>query len=243
MLLSITQVTESHPKFIKIKIVSEQAMTNVKYEIKSDVLYNKLNKSLNADTNINYEFIRGEIARAQINVCLVKLNKYKHKRSSWITQGLLKSIRYRDQLYKKLKLTNPNSPNYDTIKINLKTYNLILKQNIHCAKQIYYHFRNDIRNTCKTINEILTNNQTEHKLPTVFFKENGTDITDNINITNKFNTFFINVGQKIAKDIQYEGNKIYSYYLNKQINSTFTKAFTFKNIAEIIVKNNLPTKK
>ena len=33
MFLNITQVTESHPKFITIKIVSEQAMTNVKYEI------------------------------------------------------------------------------------------------------------------------------------------------------------------------------------------------------------------
>ena len=53
--------------------------------------------------------------------------------------------------------------------------------------------------------------------------------------------FFTNVGQKIAKDIQYDGNKNYGYYLNKQINSTFT----FKNIDEIIVKktiNNLPTK-
>ena len=97
-----------------------------------------------------------------------------------------------------------------------------------------------MRNTWKTINEILTKNQTNHKLPTVF-KENGTDITDNINIANKFNTFFTNVGQKIAKDIQYDGNKNYSYYLNKQINSTFT----FKNIDEIIVKktiNNLPKK-
>ena len=53
--------------------------------------------------------------------------------------------------------------------------------------------------------------------------------------------FFTNVGQKIAKDIQYDGNKNYSYYLNKHIHSTFT----FKNIDEIIVKktiNNLPTK-
>ena len=141
MFLNITQVTESHPKFIKIKIVSEQAMTNVKYEIRSDVLYNKLNKSLNADTNINYEIIHDEIARAK-NKCMpskiVKFNKYKHNKYSWITQGLPKSIRYRDQLFKKLKLTNPNSPNYDTIKTNLKTYNLILKQNIHSAKQIYY---------------------------------------------------------------------------------------------------------
>ena len=181
-------------------------MTNVKYEIRSDVLYNKLNKSLNADTNINYEIIHDEIARAK-NKCMpskiVKFNKYKHNKSSWITQGLLKSIRYRDQLYKKLKLTNLNSPNYDTIKTNLKTYNLILKQHIHSAKQIYYetcfhHFRNDIRNTWKTINEILTKNQTKHKLLTVF-KENGTYITDNMTIANKCNTFFYNCWSENCK--------------------------------------------
>ena len=39
MLLNITQVRESHPKFIKIKIVSAQAVTNVKHEIRSDALY------------------------------------------------------------------------------------------------------------------------------------------------------------------------------------------------------------
>ena len=92
MFLNITQVTESHPKFIKIKIVSEQAMTNVKYEIRSDVLYNKLNKSLNADTNINYEIIHDEIARAKINVCLVKFNKYKHKKSRLLLPTLRQSL-------------------------------------------------------------------------------------------------------------------------------------------------------
>ena len=136
----------------------------------------------------------------------MKFNKYKHKKSSWITQGLLKSIRYRDQLYKKLKLTNPNSPNYDTIKNILKTYNLILKQNIHSTKQIYYetcfhHFRNDIRNTWKTINEILTKNQTtKYKLPSVF-KENGTDITDSRNIANKFNSFFLQMSVRKLQNI------------------------------------------
>ena len=40
-------------------------MTNAKYEIRSDVFYNKLNKSLSADTNINYEIIHDEIARVK----------------------------------------------------------------------------------------------------------------------------------------------------------------------------------
>ena len=93
----------------------------------------------------------------------VIFNRYKHKKSAWITQGILTSIRYRDKMYKQLKLTNPTSGNYETIKINLKTYNTILKKNIRAAKQVYFEsrfslFRNDIRNTWKTINECLSKN-------------------------------------------------------------------------------------
>ena len=40
---------------------------------------------------------------------LVKYNKYKHKKSKLVTTGLLRSIRFRDTLYKKIKLTTPAS--------------------------------------------------------------------------------------------------------------------------------------
>ena len=64
-------------------MVSEQAMTNVKYEIRYDVLYNELNKSLNADTNINHEIIHDESARAKNKYSkIVKFNQYKYKKSS-----------------------------------------------------------------------------------------------------------------------------------------------------------------
>ena len=49
----------------------------------------------------------------------------KHKKSTWIPQGVLVSIRRRDKLYKQLKLTNPDSSEYDMLLINLKTYNTI----------------------------------------------------------------------------------------------------------------------
>ena len=99
----------------------------------------------------------------------VKFNKYKYKKSSWITQGLLKSIKYRDKLYKRIKLTDPN---YDTITINLKTYNGILKTSIRAAKHAYFElcfkrFKNDITNTWKTINDILSKTKIKNKSPTV----------------------------------------------------------------------------
>ena len=42
----------------------------------------------------------------------VKFNKRKHKRTKWITSGIIKSINNRDNLYRKLKETSPDSPLY-----------------------------------------------------------------------------------------------------------------------------------
>ena len=125
----------------------------------------------------------------------VKFNKYKHKKSSWITQGLLKSIKFRDNLYKRLKLTNPNSTNYNTININLKTYNGIFKRSIRTAKHTYFElcfnrFKNDIRNTWKTINDILSKTKLQTKSKTVIV-ENGVTHKDKEIIANKFNHFFL----------------------------------------------------
>ena len=161
MIFNTTQKTKPPPKSIKKYISSVEAMLNVKQEIKSEELYNKLSKSHSADINLNYGIIHDEIVRAKnkhMPCKLVKFNKYKHKKSTWITQGLLKSIRYRDKLYKQLRLSNPSSPHYNTLSINLKTYNLILKKSIMSAKQMYYEscfnrYGNDIRGTWKTINE------------------------------------------------------------------------------------------
>ena len=51
-------------------------------------------------------------------------NKYKHKKTKWVSNGILKSIKFRDWIYKKLRMTK--SAGYLTININLKTYNNIL---------------------------------------------------------------------------------------------------------------------
>ena len=155
---------------------------------------------------------------------LVKFNKYKYKKSTWITQGLFKSIIYRDKLYKQMRLSNPSSPHYNTLSINLKTYNLILKKSIMSAKQMYYEscfnrYGNDIRITWKTINEILTKNQTPKKFPTIC-QDNGSTISEKVHIANKFSVFFTNIGETIASGITYVGNKDYNYYLNKEIHSS-----------------------
>ena len=105
-------------------------MIKVRDEISTSNLYNKLDKSVVADVNLNYNIIDCEITKAKnkfMTSKVIKCNRQKHKLSSWITHGILRSIRYRDKLYKHLKLTNPDSPESNVLKYNLKMYNTILK--------------------------------------------------------------------------------------------------------------------
>ena len=98
-------------------------MLKVKEDLISSKIYEKLDVSPTADTNCNYNIILDEINQAKIKYMmtkLVKFNKYKHKKSTWINQGLLASIRHRDKLYKQIKLTNPDSPEHEMLLSNLK---------------------------------------------------------------------------------------------------------------------------
>ena len=47
MSLNITQKKEPLPKYVKLNIVSTEAMHNVRHEIKSEEIYNKFNKKNN----------------------------------------------------------------------------------------------------------------------------------------------------------------------------------------------------
>ena len=50
-------------------------------------------------------------------------NEHKHKQSSWIINGIIRSITFRANLYRTLKQTSPNSNQFPLLKINLRTYN------------------------------------------------------------------------------------------------------------------------
>ncbi len=125
----------------------------------------------------------------------VQLNKRKHKKSKWITFGIIKSINYRDDLYKKLKMTHPEAIQYTALKTNLDTYNNILKKSIWLQKKLYYEacfekYKHDIKKMWKTINEVLNNTRKKRTFPE-YFKNENEQITDKLVIANQFNSFFL----------------------------------------------------
>ena len=85
--------------------------------VKKKHFYNKLHKHQNKDPYLNYNIMHEEIMHTKnkyMPIKIMKFNKYKHKNLTWITKGLQRSIRYRDTLYKQFKMSDPNSPDYET---------------------------------------------------------------------------------------------------------------------------------
>ena len=162
----------------------------------------------------------------------VKFNQHKHAKSDWITQGIIKSIQFRDNLYVKLKQTQTYTLTYITQKTNLKTYNKILKRNIEQAKRIYYEhrfnkYKNDAKNTWKVIKELINRNVAKKQKP-CRFKVDDKILTEEHEIANAFNKYFTNIGPSLASNIKTDGDKTFDYFLGRPR----ALKFTFNQITE-----------
>ena len=232
-------------KFIQVKQQNASNLNNFKAELSRTNLLTNFDLSIDADPNRNYDILEHTITSA-INKHLptktIKFNKHKHKKSNWITQGITKSIKYRDMLYRKLKETNPYCQQHETMVINLHTYNNILKRSIRKAKADYYYsrfekYKNDMRNTWVTIKEI-NSRESKTNFPESFLINNVLT-KDKTIIANGFNTYFANanIGYNLASKMKKNSNTTYDDFLSNPSLSSFTfQPITEETIINIIDK-------
>ncbi len=195
-ILNNINVKHHKPKNIKVTKQDNESKQQFHYEILHCLEHENLTNDITQDPNINYNILHNIVQNAKMKHIpqkSVRFHKYKHKIYAWITRGIIKSIHYKDDLYKKHKMTDPYSFEYDAPKNNLKTYNTILKKSICLSKKNYYEilfqkFQNDIKGTWKTINKILNRTKRKKSFPQ-FFRDGEHIATDLSIITNKFNIF------------------------------------------------------
>ena len=161
-----------------------------------------------------------------IPVKTVTFDKHKHRKSHWITKGIIKSIRFRDNLYLKLKKTPIDSMEFRCSQQNLKTYNAILRRNIKLAKRFYYNdrfekYKHDIKNTWRTIKELITRKSPKNNFPD-YFQIGDEREYDKATIAHKFNTYFASIGIELASAISNAGDITYKDFLQTPIADRFT---------------------
>ena len=117
--------------------------------------------------------------------------------------GIINSIKLRDKMYKRLRLTNCDSPMYETLEKTLKKYNCILQRNINAAKKNHFEAKfnryvSNIKQTWTTINELLNKCNYKKEFPS-YFIINGDKIDNKEDIANNFNSFFQNICPTLCK--------------------------------------------
>ena len=235
-----------NPKHVTISEFSDEALANFSDAVGNINFMELLSRDLITDPNDTYNIIESEINKVKAQYLptkTVKFNKYKHKKSPWITLGILKSMKYRDKLYSKLRKLNNESQEYTLIKLNFTNYNKFLNKLIKDAKISYYdnEFKkhgNDIKKTWSTINMILNRNANSHDFPSYIISESR-KIKGSQEIVDTLNTYFSSIGESLANGIK-QPSKHYSYYLKQNITSSFSFTTVNSNDVEKIINKLKP---
>ena len=234
-------------RYVRRRFVTSESLTSFKDEVNAKCM-EFVGNMVSQDPNVNYDALNKILCDAydkHLPVKISKFNKYKHKKHKWITSGILNSIKFRDKLYNRLKRTSRDNPMHETLSINLRTYNRILKQNIRLAKRTYYEncfhqFKGDIKQTWNIIKDIINKSKDKNDIPQ-YFLVNNIKVSDHKLIATEFNRYFVDIGPKLASKINPPVNLSFRDYLNYPTKYRFQfHEVDVKTVSEII--NDLKSK-
>ena len=248
--LNVCLNTTKPPRLVKKRINSDKAIKNMVTDMNACDISKNMNNDLSSDPNLNYNILHDhitEIKKKHLPYKFEKFHKHKHKNNKWISFGIIRSIKTRDEMYLKFKRCNQQNVEYDTLKNNLHVFNRILKKTIREAKIQYYdklfeQHKSDIKKTWQTISDIICKSNTKRKTLDKIIVDSKV-ITDKGEICDKFNDFFANIGPQLATQIKPISNKTYDTFLKKRLLMSF--AFTLvaendvlKHLSSLRTKNS-----
>ena len=206
-------------KYMYRRQYSDESINSFLYDISSKNILGSFDVSLDGNPDKNYDILDSILQLAlnrHMPLRKFKYNKHKHKKSNWITAGIIRSIKFRNNLYKCLKQTSQDAPDY-LAKLNLKTYNTLLKKLIRNAKAKFFHsqfekHKYNTKNTWKTINKILNKSEAA-RLPD-YITVSEINLTDKSDTAKHFNTYFGNIGKNMSESFTDNSNIHFSSYLD-----------------------------
>ena len=211
-------------KKIKINTVSPFQLAN----LNSDLMQvnwdtNLVSSNLNDNYNIFYDKLK-ELYEKNLPEKFVKNDRHKIARSPWITNGLIKSIKYKDKLYIKLKKTKTMNALFNFRVNQLKQYKKILKKCINLAKSEYHRnefkkHKNDLKNTWKLIKNIISKKNRATGLPEKMKNKSGKIFSSKYEIAQELNKIFSGSDDQIPSHDYKNCN--FKTYLTNSVNSRF----------------------
>ena len=212
---------KKNPRYITVTKRSANFLNDIRDEIQATDFQSIL--SVTNDVNQNCDALLEKISNAIKKFSSTKTcrpHKHKHKMNPWITFGIIRSIRFRDKLFKRLKQTELGSLQYEELKTNLATYNNILKKTIREAKKQYYsnafyNSRDDPKKTWKIISQVLRKGNTADDLPE-YLEVNDRRVSGENDIINALNKHFATIGKSLAESVADATQNFENFLVNQR---------------------------
>ena len=116
---------ERVPKYIDVEKADTISIAKFVKELNDGNIYDQLLKPIDSNPHENYDIFMKIIQQAKdthLPRKTVKFEKKKHKKSKWMTYGILNSINKKDKLYKLLLKSDVNSNSHADLKARFKRY-------------------------------------------------------------------------------------------------------------------------
>ena len=208
------------------------------------------NRSEHNESNVNDDISKFFQLSNEIIDNLAPLRKitnkeYKLKSKPWITNGILKSIKVRDSIYRRL-MKAKNQIRKENLQHRLRHYKNKIKNLIRSSKHNYFkkYFADNNKNAKKLwegINEIISSKtKTKTTINCLEIKnddETTTTITDPKEIANTAVNYFTNVADEILNKRKYNGNTLFTDYLKSMNNNPFSTTPTTQKEIETIIES------
>lgn len=181
---------------------------------KKYICYDQLRKDIRGDPwievyqvpDINLattNFIRKLQAYIEKNTQTVRQTRKRYARKTWVTNGILKSITIKNNLYKEYLRDTQNielKNSYIKYKNNLDKLIKTAKKSF--AQNLIKNNQNRASSLWDCVNKLSNKAQPKTNIEKIMINNNvHQDITDPFEISNYFNRFFCEVGEKLSKDI------------------------------------------
>ena len=237
-----------HPRYQYKTMMSSESKLKFQEILNTELTLDNFDTSNDAEPQKNFNTLH-EIMTAAHSACFtkkrVRCDRRKVAKLPWVTPGIIKSIRTRNKLYKKLKNLGDCPEKYKVLKLQLKNFGKVLNKTIKISKRNYYSKvfekqKGDPRRMWDTITSLTNGKNRSRSLPESFIID-GETVSDLQVIADGFNSYFLNVANKITEQLDQSDSTSFKSYLNESIHSRFN--FSPVNEDEVLkYLNALPSK-